>query len=132
MPRNAFDPDEIDAILTAWAAKGDEERRQAGVIRDALRALSDDPVMAMLTRALDRSADATERMGRDVPAALTAMRGEMHESINQLGRSNTRSLLIMGALSLLLMAGLVGTQIVLTRGGIAVNSPTTTLPGGSP
>ena len=77
---------------------------------------SKDQLIEVLKGALDRQADSMDAMSKNIPAAMEQLRGEMSKMINRL--------LFFGVVALVLMAGLVGTQIVLQADSLSVNTTT--------
>lgn len=80
----------------------------------------DDPVLQLLSNALDRQAESIDRLSREIPgaidAAMTAIRAENARLI--------RPVLATTIMGWLLMAGLVGVSIYLDSDGrISINQP---------
>lgn len=112
-----WDEDTIDEILTRWGSKGTEERADAAYLRSAIKGLADDPMLTVLTKALDRQANSMDDLAKNVPVALEKLRSIV-----------VRSFLVYGGLALILMAGLVGTQIIISDGELRVNDAQATSP----
>ena len=100
----------MEAVLTR-VERAEADPSDANYLREVLRDLTSDPVIALLSRSLERQAESMEA----IPKALASLKDDMHKSL----RWNT---LVFGLISLILMAGLVGTRIVFDADGqIRVN-----------
>ena len=87
---------------------------------------SRDALIAMLQAALERQTAATERMATDIPREIQRLRTAVQETMSSTITKTLRMVIAMAIICMAMMAGLVGTQIVLTKGSVSVNTPAET------
>tara|TARA_R110000751_G_scaffold225887_2_gene327847 strand:- start:1495 stop:1821 length:327 start_codon:yes stop_codon:yes gene_type:complete len=83
---------------------------------------SDDAVIQMLQDALAKQAEATERMTLRVAGEVRQLRVDVNTVMGTTMHKTMRMTIIMAVLCIMSIAGLVGTQIVLSRDAVTVNA----------
>lgn len=111
--------DNVEAALARWGSSSPEGYTDAQLIRDYIRTLSgDDPLFSLLKDTNNRLVASMDSVAKDVPKAIAKVGEDLRTEV----RSSNRQTIWVVVICLCLMAGLVGTSIVLTRGGISVNT----------
>ncbi len=83
---------------------------------------SNDTLITILQGALERQTKAAEKLAEDVPEAINRLQADVHSSMERTLTKTMRLVIVMAVICILAMAGLVGTQIVLTQDSLTVNS----------
>ena len=111
-------PSVADKALSRLAARDSQGAIDAAELREHIRKLTDDPVLTLLTRSLERQADATDSLVESVTRGIAEMKQEVSDSSTRL----LRSVVVITVVALMLMGGLVGVQSSIA-GKFAVSSP---------
>ena len=96
-----------------------EEREMAG---------TETTLIAMLQAALERQTAASERMAADIPREIQRLRTDVQETMATTMAKTLRMVIAMAIICMAMMAGLVGTQIVIAKDGLTVNAEPQTEP----
>jgi hypothetical protein len=96
------------------ASQSEMNRLEVAKVREAIRVLEDDPVMAILSSSLDRQAQATEQLARAIREEMASMR-----------RHDSRRFTVMAFVMLvvvLIMGGMVGVTVTATKGDASIHA----------